>query len=121
MRLLPGNFILELANLNKWKCNISLNQEQIKNGLNFGKILCELLLELGLSKDNIRLRDHSKEELSHYSNATTDIEYKYVFGWGELWGIADRTNYDLTVHQEHSKEDLTYFDPKQTKIYSSCN
>lgn len=69
------------------------------------------LLELGMDRNNFRLRDHNPEELSHYSNATTDIEYAFPFGWGELWGIADRTDYDLRQHMEHSGEDFTYTDP----------
>ena len=65
----------------------------------------------------MRLRDHEKEELSFYSKATTDIEFLFPFGWGELWGIADRTNYDLGRHQEHSGKDLTYFDPETNERY----
>ena len=72
---------------------------------------------LGLKKDNLRYRDHKKEELSFYSKATTDIEYKYPMGWGELWGIADRTDYDLGVHMEHAKEDLRYLDPETNEKY----
>ena len=60
---------------------------------------------------------HEKEELSFYSKATTDFEYKFPFGWGELWGVADRTNYDLTQHQEHSGQDLTYFDQETGEHY----
>ena len=69
------------------------------------------LLGLGMNGANFRMRDHRPEELSHYSKATTDIEYKFPFGWGELWGIADRTDYDLKQHMEHSGEDLSYTDP----------
>ena len=68
-------------------------------------------------EENIRMRDHSPEELSHYSNGTTDIEFKFPFGWGELWGIADRTDFDLTQHQNHSKEDMTYLDPETNERY----
>ena len=75
------------------------------------------LLNLGLDEANIRLRDHSQKELSFYSKATTDIEYLFPFGWGELWGIADRTDYDLTRHQEHSGKDLSYFDPETNTRY----
>ena len=75
------------------------------------------LLKLGLKSDNIRLRDHSKEELSHYSTATTDIEFLFPFGWGELWGIADRTDFDLTQHQNHSGKSLEYFDQDENKRY----
>ena len=75
------------------------------------------LLSLGLKEDNLRLRDHEKEELSFYSKATTDIEFLFPFGWGELWGIADRTNYDLGRHQEASGKSLEYFDPDTNEKY----
>ena len=75
------------------------------------------LLKLGLKQENIKLRDHAAEELSHYSNATTDIEYKFPFGWGELWGIADRTDFDLKQHMEHSGEDFNYLDPETNEKY----
>ena len=75
------------------------------------------LLSLGMSEENMRLRDHEKEELSFYSKATTDIEYLFPFGWGELWGIADRTNYDLGRHQEASGKPLDYFDPETNERY----
>ena len=70
----------------------------------------------------MRLRDHEQEELSFYSKATTDIEFLFPFGWGELWGIADRTDYDLTQHQEHSGKSLEYFDPgDQRALCSLCD
>ncbi|MCK5267896.1 MAG: glycine--tRNA ligase, partial [Spirochaetes bacterium] len=72
---------------------------------------------LGLNKDNIRFREHSADELSHYSNKTTDVEYKFPFGWGELEGIASRTDYDLTQHANTSKADLTYYDQKNDKHF----
>ena len=72
---------------------------------------------LNMTEDAIRLRDHSPEELSHYSKGTTDIEYKFPFGWGELWGIADRTDYDLTCHQNTSGEDMTYYDQAKNEKY----
>lgn len=75
------------------------------------------LLSLGIKEENMRLRDHEKEELSFYSKATTDIEYLFPFGWGELWGIADRTNYDLKQHQDHSGKSLEYFDPSDNTRY----
>ena len=75
------------------------------------------LLSLGMKEENIRLRDHSKEELVFYSKATTDIEFAFPFGWGELWGIADRTDYDLSRHMEHSKQDLSYQDPETNEKY----
>src|SRR5260370_35310149 len=73
--------------------------------------------DLGLSKDRMRYYDPPKESLSHYSKQTTDIEYEFPFGWGELEGVADRTDYDLRVHQEHSKVDLTYLDPETNERY----
>ena len=69
------------------------------------------LKSLGLSEENLKLRDHEPEELSHYSNATTDIEYRFPFGWGELWGVASRTDYDLKAHAEHSGKSMEYMDP----------
>jgi glycyl-tRNA synthetase len=70
-----------------------------------------------MREDRIRLRDHDTEELSHYSNATTDIEFLFPFGWGELWGIADRTDFDLKQHTEHSGQDLAYRDPESNEKY----
>lgn len=75
------------------------------------------LLNLGIEEKNIRLRDHSKEELVFYSAATTDIEFAFPFGWGELWGIADRTDYDLTQHMNHAKEDMIYLDQETGEKY----
>lgn len=84
----------------------------------FWKDYCKkFLLDLGMDENSIRLRDHSPEELVFYSKATTDIEYLFPFGWGELWGIADRTDYDLSRHMEHSKQDLTYQDPDSNEKY----
>ena len=75
------------------------------------------LLALGMKEGSMRLRDHGEDELSHYSNATTDIEFKFPFGWGELWGIADRTDFDLKRHMEHSGEDFNYVDPATNERY----
>jgi glycyl-tRNA synthetase len=77
----------------------------------------KFLLSLGLNDENIRLRDHETEALSHYSNATTDIDYKFPWGFDELWGIASRTDYDLKQHQEHSKVSLLYLDPDTNEKY----
>ena len=77
----------------------------------------KFLLDLGIKEENLRLRDHSKEELSFYSNATTDIEYKFPFGWGELWGIASRTDYDLSQHQKFSGVNMSYLDPETNEKY----
>ena len=75
------------------------------------------LKSLGIKEENVRFRDHSPEELSHYSNATTDIEFVFPFGWGELWGIADRTDFDLKQHQTHSGESMEYIDPRTNERY----
>lgn len=84
----------------------------------YWKDFCEnFLLSLGMNKENMRLRDHDKAELSFYSKATTDIEYLFPFGWGELWGIADRTDYDLTQHINHSGKTLDYFDQETNERY----
>ena len=72
---------------------------------------------LGLKDDELRTRDHAKEELAFYSKATTDFEFLFPFGWGELWGVADRTDYDLKQHMEFSKQDLSYFDPAKNEKY----
>ena len=75
------------------------------------------LLDLGMKDENLRLRDHDPEELSHYSNATTDFEFVFPFGWGELWGVASRTNFDLNAHQNTSGKDMTYFDQEKNEHY----
>ena len=73
------------------------------------------LLSLGIDPERLRLRDHEKEELAFYSKATTDFEYKFPFGWGELWGVADRTDYDLKQHQDHSGQPMEYIDPRDER------
>ncbi len=78
------------------------------------------LLALGLNETNLRMRDHDKEELSHYSNATTDFEYLFPFGWGELWGVASRTDFDLTAHQKASGEAMEYFDAESGERFIPC-
>ena len=77
----------------------------------------EWLLGLNLREENLRLRDHDPEELSHYSNATTDFEFVFPFGWGELWGVASRTSFDLTAHQNTSGKDQSYFDQEANERY----
>ena len=85
---------------------------------NYWRDFCkDWLLNLNISQENITLRDHDKEELSHYSKATTDIEYRFPFGWGELWGIANRTDFDLKKHMEVSGSDLQYQDPVTNEKY----
>ena len=84
----------------------------------YWKDYCEqFLYDLGMQKENLRLRDHDKDELSFYSKATTDFEFLFPFGWGELWGIADRTDYDLSQHAKHSGESMEYFDQEQNEKY----
>ena len=75
------------------------------------------LLDLGMTEEHLRLRDHDKDELCFYSKATTDFEFLFPFGWGELWGVADRTDYDLTQHANHSGESMEYFDPETNEKY----
>ena len=75
------------------------------------------LLSLGMKEEHLRLRDHEPEKLAFYSKATTDFEYLFPFGWGELWGVADRTDYDLTQHQNHSGKSMEYLDPSPTRKY----
>ena len=84
----------------------------------FWKDYCKkFLLDLGMREENLKLRDHDPDELCFYSKATTDFEFLFPFGWGELWGIADRTDYDLSQHAKFSGKDLTYFDPDTNEKY----
>ncbi len=114
----PGNFIFRIREFEQMEmeffCKPGTDLEWFKYWKDYSE---NWLLSLGMKKENIRLRDHSKEELVFYSKATTDIEFNFPFGWGELWGIADRTNYDLTKHMEHSKQDLSYQDPETNEKY----
>jgi glycyl-tRNA synthetase len=114
----PGNFIFRIREFEQMELEFFCEPGTDLEWFKYWKDFCyNWLLDLGLSKENLKLRDHSKEELSHYSNATTDIEFKFPFGWGELWGIADRTDFDLKQHMEYSKEDLSYFDPATNVKY----
>ncbi|NLX65098.1 MAG: glycine--tRNA ligase [Clostridiaceae bacterium] len=114
----PGNFTFRTREFEQMELEFFCEPGTDLEWFNYWKDFCKnWLLSLGMKEENIRMRDHSKEELSHYSNATTDIEYKFPFGWGELWGIADRTDFDLKQHMEHSKEDLSYFDPVKNEKY----
>lgn len=114
----PGNFIFRIREFEQMEleffCKPGTDLEWFEYWRNYAK---NFLLSLGINEENIRLRDHSKEELVFYSKATTDIEFKFPFGWGELWGIADRTDYDLKRHMEHSKQDLSYMDPETNEKY----
>ena len=114
----PGNFTFRTREFEQMEleffCKPGTDLEWQEYWKNFCK---QWLLNLGMTEENIRLRDHSPEELSHYSNGTTDIEYAFPFGWGELWGIADRTDYDLSSHMKVSKEDFNYTDPETGEKY----
>ncbi len=114
----PGNFTFRTREFEQMELEFFCKPGTDLEWHKYWKEFCEnWLLSLGMKKENIRLRDHSPEELSHYSNGTTDIEFAFPFGWGELWGIADRTNYDLKQHMDHSKEDMTYLDPETNEKY----
>lgn len=114
----PGNFIFRTREFEQMELEFFCKPGTDLEWFNYWKDYCMSFLHtLGLSKDNLRFRDHSKEELSFYSNATTDIEYNFPMGYGELWGIADRTDYDLSVHMNHSKQELKYLDPETNEKY----
>ena len=114
----PGNFIFRMREFEQMELEFFCKPDTDLEWFGYYKNYCmEFLKSLGIDKNNLRFRDHKKEELSFYSKATTDIEYLYPMGWGELWGIADRTDYDLSVHMEHSKTDLRYLDPNTNEKY----
>ena len=114
----PGNFIFRVREFEQMEMEFFCKPGEELKWHQYYKDYCyNFLLSLGIKKENLRLRDHSKEELSFYSNATTDIEYKFPFGFGELWGIASRTDYDLKRHQEVSGVSQTYLDPETNEKY----
>lgn len=114
----PGNFIFRVREFDQMELEFFCKPGTELEWFKYYKDYCyNFLLSLGIKKENLRLRDHSAEELSFYSNATTDIEYKFPFGWGELWGIASRTNYDLSQHQEYSGVSQEYLDPYTNERY----
>ena len=114
----PGNFIFRVREFEQMELEFFCKPGTELDWFKYYKDKCKnFLLSLGIKEENLRLRNHDKEELSFYSNATTDIEYKFPFGWGELWGIASRTNYDLSRHMEVSKEKLEYLDPETNEKY----
>ena len=114
----PGNFIFRTREFEQMELEFFCKPNTDLEWFGYYKNYCmDFLKSLGIDKDKLRYRDHKKEELSFYSKATTDIEYLYPMGWGELWGIADRTDYDLGVHMEHSKQDLRYLDPETNEKY----
>ena len=114
----PGNFIFRVREFEQMELEFFCEPDTDLEWFDYWRSFCHnWLLSLGIKDENLRLRDHSPEELSFYSKATTDFEFKFPFGWGELWGIADRTNYDLTQHQNTSGQDLTYFDQDKNEHY----
>ena len=114
----PGNFIFRIREFEQMEMEFFCEPGTDLEWFKYWKDYCyNFLLSLNIKAENLKLRDHEQKELSHYSNATTDIEYLFPFGWGELWGIADRTDFDLTQHQNTSGKSLEYFDQTANKKY----
>ena len=114
----PGNFTFRTREFEQMELEFFCKPGTDLEWFSYWKDYCKnFLLSLGMKEENMRLRDHSKEELSHYSNATTDIEFLFPFGWGELWGVADRTDFDLKQHADHSGENMEYLDPSTNEKY----
>ena len=114
----PGNFIFRTREFEQMELEFFCKPDTDLEWFAYWKKFClDWLFSLGLKDEEVRYRDHDKEELSFYSKATTDVEFLFPFGWGELWGIADRTDYDLTQHQNVSGQDLTYFDDETNEKY----
>ncbi|MGM9589299.1 MAG: glycine--tRNA ligase [Faecousia sp.] len=114
----PGNFTFRTREFEQMELEFFCQPGTELEWFKYWKDFChKWLLGLGMKDENLRLRDHEPEELSHYSNATTDFEFVFPFGWGELWGVASRTNFDLTAHQTHSGKDQTYFDQEKNEHY----
>ena len=114
----PGNFIFRIREFEQMELEFFCRPGTDLEWFAYWKDYCaNFLYSLGMNKEYLRLRDHSPEELCFYSKATTDFEYLFPFGWGELWGIADRTDYDLTQHQEHSGESMEFFDAVTNEKY----
>ena len=114
----PGNFIFRVREFEQMELEFFCKPGTDLEWFQFWRGYCrDFLLGLGIKEENIRLRDHDPEELCFYSKATTDFEYLFPFGWGELWGVADRTDYDLTQHQTHSGKSMEYFDPEDNSKY----
>ena len=114
----PGNFIFRIREFEQMELEFFCKPGTELTWFAYWKDYChKWLLDLGLRDDELRLRDHDPEELSHYSNATTDFEFYFPFGWGELWGVASRTNFDLNAHQTTSGKDMTYYDAETNEHY----
>ena len=107
----PGNFIFRTREFEQMEMEYFCHPDESQKHYEYWQTFCmDWLNDLGVKTENLRMREHEQDELSHYSNATSDIEYKFPFGWGELWGVAHRGNFDLTQHQEHSGKDMSFFD-----------
>jgi len=114
----PGNFIFRVREFEQMELEFFCKPGTDLEWFAYWREFCHnWLLAIGLKDEHIRLRDHDPEELCFYSKATTDFEFLFPFGWGELWGVADRTDYDLTQHQNTSGKDMTYFDPETNEHY----
>ena len=114
----PGNFIFRTREFEQMEMQFFCKPGTELEWFDYWRNFCrDWLLGLGLREESLRLRDHSAEELSHYSNATSDFEVLFPFGWGELWGVASRTNFDLTAHQNASGESMEYFDQETGEKY----
>ncbi len=115
----PGNFVFRTREFEQMELEFFCKPGTDLEWFAYWKDYCKKwLLDLGMREENLRLRDHDPEELCFYSKATTDFEFLFPFGWGELWGIADRTDYDLSQHEKHSGKDMTYFDPETNTHYT---
>ena len=114
----PGNFIFRVREFEQMELEFFCKPGTDLEWFNYWRTFCHnWLLSIGLKDENLRLRDHDPEELCFYSKATTDFEFLFPFGWGELWGVADRTDYDLTQHQNHSGKSMEYLDPTTGERY----
>ena len=114
----PGNFIFRIREFEQMELEFFCKPGTDLEWFEFWRGYCKKwLLDLGIDEESLRLRDHDKDELCFYSKATTDFEFMFPFGWGELWGVADRTDYDLTQHSNHSGEAMEYFDPETNEKY----
>ncbi len=114
----PGNFIFRTREFEQMELEFFCKPGTDLEWFEYWRAYCKKwLLDLGIDEDSLRLRDHDKDELCFYSKATTDFEFLFPFGWGELWGVADRTDYDLSQHSNHSGEAMEYFDPETNEKY----
>ena len=114
----PGNFIFRIREFEQMELEFFCKPGTDLEWFEYWRTYCrKWLLDLGINEEHLRLRDHDKDELCFYSKATTDFEFLFPFGWGELWGVADRTDYDLTQHSEHSGQPMDYFDPETNEKY----